>query len=190
MRRSRSSRRRARSAGTRGGGCYTAAAPIPPPTSVSEPPTATRTLHGFHAVTARLRLRPRVRARDLRRGGARRRARCATSSRGPRRRASTCTRPTGRGSTHSPARARHQGVVAIVDAAVPHVTLDDVLDALDGAGAAAGARRRHRSAQPRRLPAQRRCLRRARGDRARRTARSASTRPSPRRPAAPRRRCR
>ena len=45
-------------------------------------------------------------------------------------------------------------------------TLEELLESLTGAAAAAGAGRHHRSAQPRRLPARGECRRRARGDRA------------------------
>src|SRR5512137_1526853 len=61
LRRSRSSCRSARVPGVHGAGlrdCRSRRFP-PPPTSVSKPPTATRTLHGFHAVASRLRLKPR-----------------------------------------------------------------------------------------------------------------------------------
>jgi 23S rRNA (guanosine2251-2'-O)-methyltransferase len=88
----------------------------------------TRTLHGFHAVTARLRQRPdSVHALyvDAARADARARDLAA--------------RATAAGvAVHSVEAARlaalaghadHQGVVAVVDAALPHVTLDDVLDA-------------------------------------------------------------
>ena len=89
----------------------------------------TRTLHGFHAVTARLRQRPdSVRALyvDAARADARARDLLA--------------RATGAGvAVHTVDSARltalaghaqHQGVVAVVDAALPYVTLDDVLDTL------------------------------------------------------------
>jgi len=91
--------------------------------------STTRTLHGFHAVTARVRQRPDsvraiyvaagrrdARARDLiARAEA---ARCAVHAVGDDR----LTQLAGTG--------QHQGVVAVVDAAPPHVTLDDVLDTL------------------------------------------------------------
>ena len=90
---------------------------------------ATRSLHGFHAVTARLRQQPDsirelyvaagrhdVRLRDLiARAEA---ARCpvhAVPDERLREIAGT---------------DRHQGVVAIVDAAAPHVTIDEVLESL------------------------------------------------------------
>jgi len=89
----------------------------------------TRTLHGFHAVTARLRQRPdSVRALyvDAARVDARAR--------------DLLGRATGAGvAVHTVDSARltalaghaqHQGVVAVVDAALPYVTLDDVLDTL------------------------------------------------------------
>lgn len=91
------------------------------------PVPATRALFGFHAVTARLRQRPDAihalyvlagrhdpRARDLA-------ARAQASD--------VAVHPVD--ATRLDALAghgRHQGVVAIVDAALPHVTLDDVLD--------------------------------------------------------------
>jgi 23S rRNA (guanosine2251-2'-O)-methyltransferase len=62
--------------------------------------------------------------------------------------------------------ARHQGVIATVDATQRHVTLDDVLDTLDEPAFPARPRRHSGSAQPRRLPARRRRRRRARGRRA------------------------
>jgi 23S rRNA (guanosine2251-2'-O)-methyltransferase len=89
----------------------------------------TRTLHGFHAVTARLRQRPQsVRALYLDASRADARARDLTA------------RASAAGVTvHLVDAARlaalagpvpHQGVAAIVDAALPHVTVDDVLDTL------------------------------------------------------------
>ncbi len=91
--------------------------------------STTRTLHGFHAVTARVRQRPDSvraiyvaagrrdgRARDLiARAEA---ARCAVHAVDDER------------LTQLAGTERHQGVVAVVDAALPHVTLDDVLDTL------------------------------------------------------------
>jgi 23S rRNA (guanosine2251-2'-O)-methyltransferase len=90
---------------------------------------ATRTLHGFHAVTARLRQRPgSIRAVYVAAGRQDARAR------------EFAARVLGAGivlHTVDDARLRdlagggaHQGVVAIVDAAVPAVALDDVLDTL------------------------------------------------------------
>lgn len=90
----------------------------------------TRTLHGFHAVTARLRQRPQsvralyvdaarvdARARDL--------ASRATA-------AGVAVHPVDAARLAALAgHAQHQGVVAVVDASLPHVTLDDVLDALN-----------------------------------------------------------
>jgi len=87
----------------------------------------TRTLHGFHAVTARLRQRPEsVRAIyvDAGRHDARARelaARAAASE--------VAVHPVDAARLQSlTGHERHQGVVAIVDAAMPHVTLDDVLE--------------------------------------------------------------
>jgi 23S rRNA (guanosine2251-2'-O)-methyltransferase len=89
----------------------------------------TRTLHGFHAVTARLRQRPEsVRAIYLAAGRRDPRARDLVERAG----LAGCT-------VHHVDEARlgqlggdapHQGVVAIVDATLSHTTLDDVLDAL------------------------------------------------------------
>jgi len=93
------------------------------------PAPATRPLFGFHAVTARLRQRPDAihalyvlvgrqdpRARDL---VARAQA------------ASVAVHPVDASRLDALAgHGRHQGVVALVDAALPHVTLDDVLDTL------------------------------------------------------------
>jgi 23S rRNA (guanosine2251-2'-O)-methyltransferase len=90
---------------------------------------STRTLHGFHAVTARLRQQPDsvhaiyvatarhdARARDLlARAQA---AGCVVH-------AVDAARLAQLAGTE-----RHQGVVAVVDAAAPHATLDDVLDTL------------------------------------------------------------
>jgi 23S rRNA (guanosine2251-2'-O)-methyltransferase len=91
--------------------------------------SSTRSLHGFHAVTARLRHHPESvrdvyfaasrddgRARDLlaRVEAARVPIHAADDAR----------------LTQLAGTPRHQGVVAIVDTALPHVTLDDVLDGL------------------------------------------------------------
>lgn len=90
---------------------------------------ATRALFGFHAVTARLRQRPEAihalyvlsgrhdaRAREL---AARAQA------------LDVAVHPADAARLDALAgHGRHQGVVAIVDAALPHVTLDDVLDTL------------------------------------------------------------
>jgi 23S rRNA (guanosine2251-2'-O)-methyltransferase len=96
----------------------------PPP-----PLSATRPLFGFHAVTARLRQRPEsVHAIHL--AGARRDARMRDLA--ARAEAARCPVHTTDDErlTQLAGTARHQGVVAIVDAAVPHVTLDDVLGTL------------------------------------------------------------
>ena len=91
--------------------------------------SATRTLHGFHAVTARLRQHPEsVRAVYL-----------AAGRRDPRARDLAARAEIAGCALHHVDEARlaqlcgdmpHQGVVAVVDAALPHATLDDVLDAL------------------------------------------------------------
>jgi 23S rRNA (guanosine2251-2'-O)-methyltransferase len=90
----------------------------------------TRTLHGFHAVTARLRQRPQsVHAlyMDASRSDARARDLAARAST-----AGVTVHPVDAARLNALAGpAQHQGVVAIVDAALPHVTLDDVLDTLD-----------------------------------------------------------
>jgi len=91
--------------------------------------SATRALFGFHAVTARLAQRPRsvhaihlaatrhdTRIRDL--AARAEAAGCPIH-------ASDDGRLTQLAGTD-----RHQGVVAIVDSGIPHVTLDDVVDAL------------------------------------------------------------
>ena len=95
-----------------------------------DPPVmaATRTLFGFHAVTARL----RAHAGSIQ-------ALYATSARHDARMRDLVARATTAGvAVHAADDARltqlaghagHQGVVAIVDAALPHVTLDDVLEA-------------------------------------------------------------
>jgi 23S rRNA (guanosine2251-2'-O)-methyltransferase len=91
--------------------------------------SATRSLFGFHAVTARLRQRPEsvlaiylaaarrdARVRDL--VARAETARCPVHTADDRR------------LTQLAGNDRHQGVVAIVDATLPHVTLDDVLEGL------------------------------------------------------------
>lgn len=90
---------------------------------------ATRTLHGFHAVTARLRQRPdSIQAIYVSAGRHDARSRdFAARVRGAGVALHTVedTRLANLAGTD-----RHQGVVAIVDATIPHVTLDEVLDAL------------------------------------------------------------
>ena len=92
--------------------------------------SATRTLHGFHAVTARLRQRPES-IRDIYLAAARRDGRAQELI--ARAQALHCR-------VHAvdderldqlAGTTRHQGVVALVDAATPLATLDEVLDALD-----------------------------------------------------------
>jgi 23S rRNA (guanosine2251-2'-O)-methyltransferase len=96
---------------------------------VSKPPTATRTLHGFHAVASRLRLKPRsmhaiyaaagrddARMRDLLARAAAVAVEVHTAA--PERLDALAGTP------------RHQGVVAIVDAAVPQVSLDELVAGL------------------------------------------------------------
>jgi 23S rRNA (guanosine2251-2'-O)-methyltransferase len=95
----------------------------------SPPVPDTRALVGFHAVTARLRHRPdSVRAIYV-----------AAARRDPRARELIARAEAARCAVHRvddehlaklAGNASHQGVVATVDAAYPHVTLDDVLDAL------------------------------------------------------------
>ena len=91
---------------------------------------AARTLFGFHAVTARLKQRPEsVHAVYV------------SASRDDRRVGDLVARAeAARLPVHSvdddrlaslSGTSRHQGVVATVDAAAPHVTLDEVLDAMD-----------------------------------------------------------
>jgi len=91
--------------------------------------SSTRTLYGFHAVAARVRQRPEsiraiyiAPARDdkrLREFVARAEAAgCALHAAAAQRLTQLAGTP------------RHQGVVAIVDAAIPHVTLEDVLESL------------------------------------------------------------
>ncbi len=91
--------------------------------------SATRTLFGFHAVTARLRQRPEsVRGVYL-----------ATTRHDARARELAVRAEAARCPVHAADEARltqlagserHQGVVAIVDATVPAVTLDEVLESL------------------------------------------------------------
>jgi 23S rRNA (guanosine2251-2'-O)-methyltransferase len=91
---------------------------------------ATRTLHGFHAVTARLRQRPdsihaiyvSAARHDARSREFTARARAA----GVALHVVDEARLANVAGTD-----RHQGVVAVVDAAAPHVTLDDVLATID-----------------------------------------------------------
>lgn len=92
--------------------------------------SATRSLHGFHAVTARLRQRPES-VRAIYVAAARRDARAQDLA--IRAEAAHCPvhiadeeRLVQLAGTN-----RHQGVVAVVDATMPHVTLDDVFEALD-----------------------------------------------------------
>lgn len=90
---------------------------------------ATRSLFGFHAVTARLRQRPdSVRAVHLASG----RHDARMKELAARAEAARCPvhRVDDTRLTQLAGSERHQGVVAIVDAAVPHATLDDVLDNL------------------------------------------------------------
>ena len=91
--------------------------------------SATRALIGFHAVTARLRQRPDA-VHDLYVLAGRRDPRLvdlierAAAARVP-------VHPVDHARLDAFAgHGRHQGVVAIVDAALPYVTLDDVLDAV------------------------------------------------------------
>src|SRR5262252_6598237 len=88
-----------------------------------------RLLHGFHAVTARLRQRPesvRVIYVDTTRNDARARDIAARASA-----AGIELHPVeSRRLDAMAGHARHQGVVAEVDPGLPHVTLDDVLDTL------------------------------------------------------------
>ena len=136
------------------------------PTPYPESMTSTRTLFGFHAVIVAAAPACGVRRSGLRgrhpAGCANARPRCP----GEYGSASRFTPSTPRGSPTLAGNAPHQGVVAIVDAQRPHVTARRRAVGPGRAGAAARARRRHRSAQSRRLPAQRRCVRRAGGDRA------------------------
>jgi 23S rRNA (guanosine2251-2'-O)-methyltransferase len=96
---------------------------------VSKPPTATRTLHGFHAIAARLRLQPRsvhaiyaaaarddARMRDLLARAAAAAVEVHTVA--PERLDDLAGTP------------RHQGVVAIVAASVPQVSLDELVAGL------------------------------------------------------------
>ncbi len=89
--------------------------------------SSTRSLFGFHAVTARLRQRPEaVQAIYLLSGrdDARLRELSARAAA-----AGVATRVVDMARLDALAgHGRHQGVVAVVDAALPHVTLDDVLD--------------------------------------------------------------
>jgi 23S rRNA (guanosine2251-2'-O)-methyltransferase len=89
----------------------------------------TRTLHGFHAVTARLRQHPgsvRVLYVDASRTDARARDLAARATA-----AGVAVHPVEQSRLAALAgQAAHQGVVAVVDATLPHVTVDDVLDTL------------------------------------------------------------
>ncbi len=90
---------------------------------------ATRTLHGFHAVTARLRLRPEsvreVYVADVRSDARARELLAQAKAAGCVVRSADDVRLTALAGT-----ARHQGVVAIVAAEAVHFTLPDVLETL------------------------------------------------------------
>ncbi len=91
--------------------------------------TSTRTLHGFHAVTARLKLRPEsIRAIYL--AGARHDARARDLL--ARAKAAGCAVEAADDARLAELAGtdRHQGVVALVEAQAAPVTLDEVLDAL------------------------------------------------------------
>ena len=90
---------------------------------------ATRALFGFHAVTVAAAPAARRRARAVRAG--RQAGRAAARPRpSARRRPASRVHPVDHARLDALAgHGRHQGVVAIVDDALPHVTLDDVLDA-------------------------------------------------------------
>ncbi len=90
---------------------------------------STRTLFGFHAVTARLRQRPdSIKTLYVAAGRHDARAR-ELAERAAAAGVATHAADESRLDDLAGSR-RHQGVVAIVDASVPHVTLDDVLDGL------------------------------------------------------------
>lgn len=95
-------------------------------------PPQTRALHGFHAVTARLRQAPgsihAIYLADSRRDARARRLVATAGAAGCTVHAVDETRLLRLAGTD-----RHQGVVAVVDAALPHVTLDDVLASIDEA---------------------------------------------------------
>ena len=97
--------------------------------AVSKSMPATRSLFGFHAVTARLRQRPAsVRAIHL--AAARRDARMrelVALAEGAGVPIHVCD---DERLTQLAGNDRHQSVVALIDASMPHVTLDDVLDTL------------------------------------------------------------
>ncbi len=89
---------------------------------------ATRTLHGFHAVTARLRQRADS-VHGIYIDAARRDARVRElAARAAALEVAVHTVDAARVLALAGGNASHQGVVAIVDAAMPHVTLDDVLE--------------------------------------------------------------
>jgi 23S rRNA (guanosine2251-2'-O)-methyltransferase len=96
---------------------------------VSKHPVATRTLHGFHAVASRLRLRPQsVRAlyTAIGRDDPRMRDLLARASA-----AGVDVRPAdAERLTELAGTARHQGVAAVVDATVPQVSLDELVAGL------------------------------------------------------------
>jgi 23S rRNA (guanosine2251-2'-O)-methyltransferase len=88
-------------------------------------------LFGFHAVTARLRLRPEaVHTLDLQGGRPDARARDLVARAEAAGVAVQLVEPARLDALVG--NGRHQGVVAIVDDAFPHVTIDDVLDAPGG----------------------------------------------------------
>jgi len=96
---------------------------------VSKHPVATRTLHGFHAVASRLRLRPQsVRAlyAAIGRDDPRMRDLVARANA-----AGVDVRPAdAERLTEIAGTARHQGVAAVVDATVPQVSLDELVAGL------------------------------------------------------------
>jgi len=91
--------------------------------------STTRTLHGFHAVTARLRARPES-VREIYLAASRRDARARDLV--ARAEAARCTVHAADDArlTQIAGTARHQGVVALVDASAPAATIDEVLEAL------------------------------------------------------------
>ena len=91
--------------------------------------SATRTLFGFHAVTARLRAHP-ASVHALHVAAARADARTRDVVARAEAAGVSVHRTDDERLRALAGHAGHQGVVAVVDAALPHVTLDDVLDGL------------------------------------------------------------
>ena len=118
----------------------------------------TRLIHGFHAVTAKLRHAPEdvkeLYVAEGRQDGRVRDLLKVAEAAGVRVIPTDMPRLDGMAGS-----ARHQGVVARVSATQKHLTLDDVLEPLTEVPLLLVLDGVHGSAQPRRLPARGRCRR-------------------------------